>query len=241
MIVSIHQPEYLPWMGYFDKIARSDIFVILDNVQFQVNGIQNRVRIKNANGWQWLTVPVLRKFSQRINEVKIDNSKKWNKKHWHSILANYSKTPHFKKYYDFFESMYRKEWVRLVELNIFGIKNIMEFLGIKTRIEIASNLDVTGEKNELLINICKVLDADVYISGEGALSYLDIKKFQKEGINVKIRSYNHPIYPQQFEKPDFKKFMSVIDLLFNCGDVSLNMIESGGIIDESFSNSGSSR
>ncbi len=96
MIVSVHQPQYLPWLGYFDKIERSDIFVFLDNVQFKKNEWQNRNKIKTSEGWQWLSVPVIHKFMQKISEVKINNTVWWGKKHLNALVTNYSKAPFFK-------------------------------------------------------------------------------------------------------------------------------------------------
>ena len=132
MIVAIHQPQYLPWLGYFDKIEQTDIFVILDNVQYKKNEWQNRNRIKTANGWQWLTVPVQYKFPERIDHVKINNRIDWNRKHLNAIVINYGRSFYFKKYRSFFEDVYSQEWEYLVDINVYLIKFLIKALGMNT-------------------------------------------------------------------------------------------------------------
>ena len=114
--VTIHQPEYLPWIGFFDRIYQTDIFVILDDVQYQKNGFINRNKVKNYNGWQWITVPVEGKSTRKnINEVIISNQEEWGEKQWKCLLYNYSRAPYFKKYADFFEEVFKKKW-NLIEM-----------------------------------------------------------------------------------------------------------------------------
>lgn len=230
MIVSIHQPEYLPWLGFFDKMAKSDVFVILDNVQFQKNGFQNRNKIKTSRGWQWLTVPIIRKFPQSISEVKIDNTTKWWKKHLTALKVNYAKSEYLREYLPFFEEVYKKRWEFLADLNIFLIKKLAELFGIKTKIEISSSLNVVGSDTEHLVGICKKLNAKTYLSGEGGKKYIDVTLFEKEGIELRFREYEHPVYPQQHEKNGFISNMSAVDLLFNCGESAIDVIKSGGKI-----------
>ena len=110
LIVTIHQPQYLPWIGYFDKINQVDAFCFLDNVQFKKNEWQNRNRIKTAQGWQWLTVPVKHRFPQTIEEVEINDTVNWRRKHLQALATNYKKTPYFDEYIEFFEDVYSNEW-----------------------------------------------------------------------------------------------------------------------------------
>jgi len=221
-VVGIHQPQYLSYIGYFDKIDKSDIFVFLDDVQYKKNEWQNRNKIKIPGGWQYITVPVKYKFGQLINEVLIDNSKNWRKNHWNSIITNYNKAKYFKKYSDFFEDVYKREWVYLVDINIFLIEGIVKFLGINTIFIKSSTLGIKGQKTDRLVNICKKLKADTYLSGTGAKQYIEEEKFEKEGIKLLFQDFKHPVYHQLYS--GFQPNMSIIDLLFNEGENGLNIM-----------------
>lgn len=227
MIVTIHQPEYLPWLGFFDRIAKADLFVVLDQVQFQ-RGFINRNKIKTPTGWQWLTVPIIHEFHRKsINQVEIDNQiTDWKRSHWAGLVHNYSKAPYFGEYSDFFKDVFERDWKLLAELDIYLIKNLMNLLGLKTSLKKSSSLNVGGKSTELLINICKEVGADTYLSGEGGKRYMDMKRFEEEGIKVLFQEFNHPKYPQAFEKEaGFIPNLSIVDLLFNCGQKSLNIIK----------------
>ena len=226
MIVSIHQPQYLPWLGYFDKIERSDIFVFLDNVQFKKNEWQNRNRIKTTEGWQWLSVPVIHKFMQKINEVEINNTVWWGKKHLNALVTNYSKTPFFKDHIEFFEQAYAQDWNQLVDINIHMIEYLVEALGIsEKKLVKASKYESREEPTERLIDICKHVGGDVYLSGKDGAKYMNLDEFSKEGIKVIFQDYKHPQYPQLYG--GFEPYMSVVDLLFNCGPESLSILKKG--------------
>ena len=229
MIVAIHQPQYLPWLGYFDKIAQADIFILLDDVQFKKNEWQNRNRIRVKDGWQWLTVPVLHNFGQPINEVLINNDVGWRNKHLNSLAVNYSHARYFSEYIDFFKEAYACHWQKLSEINIYFIKAMMKFLGLKTKLIVSSELNAEGESSARLINICKMLKSDTYLAGAGGCGYMDMKMFEKEKINVLTQDFQHPVYDQCWPKDveGFEPFMSVVDLLFNCGKNSLEIITSG--------------
>jgi hypothetical protein len=230
MIAMIHQPEYLPWLGFFDKLYRSDLYVILDSVQFERLGFQNRNRIKTDDRWKWLTVPVVHSLGQRISEVKISYQTTWREKHWEFLRKSYGRAQFFQKYSGFFRETYLKNWSLLSQLNIHMIKGLMSMLGIEKPLVLSSSLGVDGKATELLINICKEVGADVYLSGTGGREYLDLKRFADENLKVKFREYSPPTYPQQYEKNGFIPYMSTVDLLFNCGEKSLDIILSGGKI-----------
>jgi len=226
MIVTIHQPQYLPWLGYFDKIRRSDIFVFLDNVQFKKNEWQNRNKIKTDQKWQWLTVPVIHKFSQKINEVEINNTDRWGKKHLNALITNYSKAPFFKDYIDFFEQAYTRSWQLLVDINIHLIQYLNQALGIlNKKVVLSSDYETRKGRTERLVDLCKQLKGDIYLSGRDGAKYLELDEFKKEGIQVAFQDYKHPIYPQLFG--DFEPYLSVVDILFNCGPESLSIISKG--------------
>lgn len=225
MRIGILQPGYLPWLGFFEQMYKSDVFVIYDDVQYDKEGWRNRNRIKTANGVQWLTVPVIVKFDAHplITEVMIDNKKNWAKKHRISIQQNYSKTPFYRKYIDIFEEAYSKEWQYLVDIDMHLILQLAKCLGmVGKKIIRSSTLNVTGDRIERLINICKLFKADTFYEGAAGKNYIDENYFERHGIKVEYQDYKHPIYNQLHG--EFVPHLSVIDLLFNHGDESLAIL-----------------
>jgi len=196
----------------------------LDNVAYSKNYFLNRNKIKTKDGWTWLTIPVLLKGNtgSLINEIKIDNRQDWRKKHWLSIYYSYRNTLYFNNYSEFFEEFYKKEWVYLFEASNYIVSYLLAELSIKTPIKIASSLEVQGKKEELVLNICKYLQADTYLSGPDGRNYLHMDLWSERNIRVLFHDYVHPKYPQQ--GAEFMFHLSVIDLLFNCGPESLNIL-----------------
>ncbi len=230
MIVTIHQPQYLPWLGYFDKISRADVFVLLDNVQFKKNEWQNRNRIRTAQGWQWLTVPVLHDFGQKINETRINNKETWRVDHLKAIELNYCKTPYFEQYFPYFQQVLGQEWENLSDLNVRFIRVFMELLGIKTRVVLASEYEATEHTVLRLVDLCKHFDARTYLSGEGGEKYLEHEPFTANGIEIIVQKYAHPAYRQMWTHRNDEGFishLSTTDLLFNCGAESLALLTGG--------------
>ena len=225
MVVAIHQPQYLPWLGYIDKIDRADVFAILDNVQFKKNEWQNRNRIKSSQGWQWVTVPVLHHHPEKIGDVRINNSVDWRRKHLQSIELNYSRAPHFGKYISFFRDLYLREWKSLAVLNQTIIEFLIETFKIRSRLVQASGSNTREDPNDRLIDLCRSVGADTYLAGEGSKDYLDLDRFEEAKIHVSFQSYNHPVYPQLYGS--FIPGLSVVDLLFNCGPESLSILRQG--------------
>ena len=227
MIITIHQPQYLPWLGYFDKARQADVFILLDNVQFKKNEWQNRNRIRTAQGWQWLTVPVYHAFGERINEVKINNKIPWRAQHLKAIELNYCKTPYFEEYYPHFQKALGQEWEKLVDINIYFIRRIIDWLGIKPQLVLSSEYEAVDHKTGRLVDLCRHLGADTYLSGEGGMAYLDEGQFKDNDIKILIQQYQHPEYPQRWinkNEEGFISHLSVIDLLFNCGPKSLDYL-----------------
>ncbi len=225
MIISVHQPQYLAWIGYFHKILKSDAFVFLDDVQYKEREYQNRNRIKTKDGSQWLTVPVL-KTQQRfikINAVVIDNDQKWRQRHWKAICLNYSQAPYFKQYSEFFADLYSRDWERLSDLNIYMIKGMNDLLGIRKDIYLESQMDISSAKTQRIIDICRVLRADTYLSGQGGKDYLEEALFSASGLKLIYQEFRHPEYVQRYG--GFLPYMSMIDLLFNCGKDVLALLE----------------
>ena len=223
MIVSIHQPQYLPWLGYFDKIDKADAFVLLDNVQFKKNEVQNRNKIKTAAGEQWLTVPVMYQFPQLINEVEINNRERWQHKQQQALISNYKKAPHWSALEGFFTGLFQSQWQTISQLNIHVVKKLVEILGITTPLHIASEMGQFPEDpDERLIAITKYFGADTYLAGSGGRNYMDVDKYDRNSVKVLFQDYKHPVYDQLFG--DFLPYMSVIDLIFNYGDESLKIL-----------------
>lgn len=231
------QPTYLPWMGYFGMIDIADTFVFYDDIQFSVQSWQQRNKIKSTNGdWMWLSVPIVRKFGQNINEVQVNNSSNWRKKHWSSIYQSYAKAPCFKDYKEEIERIYQKEWEYLNDLSISIIEKLSELLGVNMPKFIKSSelTDITGEKSDRLLFVLEKMGADEYISGPAAKDYIEIDKFKEKGIKLYWYEYQHPVYPQI--KGEFIPYLSAIDLLFNTGDEAIKYIREGSqnalILDE---------
>lgn len=225
MIVSVHQPQYLPWLGYFDKIDKADIFVLLDNVQFKKNEWQNRNKIKTANGWQWLTVPVMYKYPQLINEVEINNKDKWRHRQRQTIISNYKKAPFWSLLEEFFEEIFSSEWQYVSQLNIHVVKRLAALLGIATPIHVASELgEFPEDPDDRLIALTKHFDANIYLAGGGGKGYMDMEKYTQNGVKVIFQEYSHPVYDQLFGA--FEPFMSVVDLIYNHGEKSLEILAS---------------
>ncbi|HPO90726.1 MAG TPA: WbqC family protein [Victivallales bacterium] len=233
MRISIHQPQYFPWLGYFDKIATVDVFVLLDNVPYSKNYFYNRNRIKIKGGWTWITVPVITKgrMGQLIKDVEIDNKWLWRDKHLKSIYLAYKKAPYFDIYFSGVEDILKREWFLLAELCEETIKFIMMAFNIHTPIYKASQLGVSGSKEDLLIQICKTLRAEEYLSGRDGRNYLNLDKWHKAGIKVFFQDFKNPKYPQLHG--DFLPQMSALDFLFNCGENSLKILldENGEKVD----------
>jgi len=229
--VAIHQPNFLPWIGYFYKILKSDMFVFLDNVQFTKNSYINRSKIKTSQGELWLTIPVLHQFGQSISQAKINNSFDWRKKHLKTIELNYKKAPFFNEVYELIKGVYYdSDWHYIANLNVELTLKICEYLKIKTRFIRASDLKVQGKATDLLISIVKSLNCEIYISGFGGAKYQDEELFRRSGINLIYYDFQHPIYNQLYG--EFIPNLSIIDLLFNLGKDSFIKISESRLYKE---------
>jgi hypothetical protein len=225
MIVTIHQPQYLPWLGYFDKMDQADVFVLLDNVQFKKNEWQNRNRIKTAQGWQWITVPTLYRFPSLIRDVQINVDVPWAHKHRQALFTHYCRAPYFQQHSNFFTATYTQRWQNLADLNVHVIRYLTTALGINTPLVLASALPTSEEPTERLITICKALGATAYLSGKDGGKYLQAARFAEEGIDLLFQDFNHPVYAQLYG--EFLPQLSAIDLLLNCGSASLSILRQG--------------
>ncbi len=228
MILAAHQLHYLPWLRYFHKIAHCDTFVVLDNIQFNKNGWQNRNKIKTPTGAFLLSIPVLQKFQQSLSEVQIDTKQPWRKKHWGALRSNYIKSPYFKGHETFFRQVYESSWERLNDLNYEIFSYLLKTLGIGTRAVRSSELSLKGEGTERIVGICKELGAKAYLTGAYAAQvYLDPSLFEREGIKLLFQEFECPRYPQLYPEAGFIPELSIVDLLFNSGPKSLEVLLQG--------------
>jgi len=231
MIVAAHQPNFLPWLGFFDKMKRADLFVVVDHVQFERHNFQNRTRIKTAAGPIWLTVPVVqRSRDERIVDKTVDNSKggahRWSRKMAMTLRSVYASAPHSGLYLDALIALLERDWERLTDLNIALIEFCRGALGITTPMVRSSGLDIPGMKSEMVLNLCKKVGADVYLSGTGGCKdYLDTEMMAREGVRVAWQEFSHPNYKQFPRGAGFVERLSAIDLLFNCGESSRTMLQ----------------
>ncbi len=230
MILAAHQPNYLPYAGFFDKAARADRFLIVDNVQFVKRGTfgwmhRNRIRTNSPRGWDWLSVPVLTKwrYTQKICEAEIDPSVPWARKHWRAIEWNYRRAPHFEEYADEFRRLYERGWTMFADLTCAFIELIMRLLGIHRRLERTSAMGIAGRSTDLVLAMCRAVGADTYLSGVHGRDYLDVSRFEAAGIRLVFQEFKCPEYPQCWPGA-FVPDLSAIDLLFNCGQESLRVM-----------------
>lgn len=228
MIVSIHQPGYIPWHGFFHRLALSDIHVFFDTSQFEKNGFNNRVKIRNAQGEQWLTVPIQAKGrfgNNRIAEAEISQTVDWRRVHLRTLALSYGKSRFYSSLAPFLESLYSVPWVALGPLNIFAIEHLAGLLGIGCRFVRASELAVSGVKSDLVLNLCRAVGATTYISGVNGRDYLEKSAFAAVGISLRFQAYREPRYPQLHG--GFRQYMSVIDLIANCGPDAYPLMMAG--------------
>ena len=214
------QPSYLPWLGFFDQLRKADVFVWYDDVQFDKNGWRNRNRIKGPRGPLWLTVPVLHKGhgAQAINAIEIDNSKSWRRKHLLSVEQFYARAPFADLVLPILSEILSRPWQRLVDLDVATTDWLARELDIATPRHRASDLGVTGDRNERLINLCHYFKATRYLSGDAARAYLDVPRFESAGVKVEWHGYQHPEYPQLHGT--FVPYLSALDYLLNVGPVA---------------------
>lgn len=223
--IVILQPGYLPWLGFFDQMLRSNIFVYYDDVQYDKHGWRNRNRIKSAEGPTWLTVPVLNsgRHGQRICDVAIDNRSPWARKHVKTIAQSYAKAPHLTSYLPQLEKLLLRDWESLVELDLATVALMCKWLGIEKQIVRSSLLGITGNQSRRLLDICKRFGAECYLSGDSAQDYLDQSLFSQEGVQIEWQSYKHPAYRQLHG--EFVPYLSALDLILNLGPESLNVLK----------------
>ena len=239
MILTAHQSKYLPWLGLFHKMALATHYVHFDQVQFQKKNFLNRNFIKGPDGLPLrLTVPVQTsgRSEQRIADTCIDNRTPWARKHWKSLRLAYAKAPFFKRYESFFEDVYARDWTLLVDLN----RHLLDFFIVELDLQVEQLYmavdQFEGKGNDLVLDMCKKLEADCYIFGSGGLDYAQGEDFIAAGIHLRFQEYTHPAYPQLYG--EFVDGLSIVDLLFNCGGDSLSVLMEGNVDTEDLASDG---
>jgi hypothetical protein len=219
-IAAIHQPNYIPWLGYFFKISRVHRFVFLDTVLYSHGSFTNRNAIKTPNGSGWLTIPVLKsgRSGQLISEVETNTVCHWEGRHLATLRSNYGRAPFFKEILAILEPHYHvgtNSRRSLAEFNIDVIRAICDYLCIRTHCIRSSQLRVSGSKTDLLLDICRTIGATTYLAGTGGKAYQEEVKFKDAGITPAYSSFSQQSYPQLFG--EFVGNLSIVDVLMNCG------------------------
>lgn len=231
MIVAVHQPHFLPWLGYLDRMARADLFIVLDHVQFERRNYQNRTLMLLEGRARWLTVPVLqRSQKERIVDKQIDNredssARHWGHNHFQTLRYAYRNAPFFNLYAAQLREIFDARWDSLVELDQALLEYMREVLDIRTPMVRSSTLGVAGHRSELILNLCQSVGADTYLCGMGGCrSYLDSAAFEQAGIRLVWQDFHHPCYAQCGDGP-FTPGLTALDMLFNCGPLARSLLQ----------------
>ena len=230
LIVTVHQPHFMPWLGYLHRMAQADLFIILDHVQFERGNYQNRTQIRMNGEARWLTVPVVqRSQKERIVEKQIDNMgadtpRWWSSSHFQTIRQAYRSAPYLGLYAPTLRQILETRWERLVDLNAAMLEFLRDALAIRTKIVRSSELQVEGAKSQLILNLCRAVGADALLAGlGGSRHYLDKAEFEREGVRIAYQEFEHPSYRQCGAEP-FIKGLSSLDMLLNCGPASRDLL-----------------
>jgi hypothetical protein len=229
MIVAIHQPHFLPWLGYLHRMAQVDTFVLLDHVQFERRNYQNRTMIRMNNEARWITVPVIQHSQkERIVDKQVDNRLHgpnwWSPNVFTTLRHAYREAGFFGLYAEPLRQLFETRFERLVDLNQAGLDLLREAFDIRTPLLKSSALSVEGARGDLILNICRAVGADGLMVGfGGSRGYLDTDAFARAGVRIVQHEFTHPQYPQCGTAP-FQRGLSSLDLLFNCGPRSRELL-----------------
>ncbi len=229
MRVAIHQPHYLPWLGYFAKWAAADLFIFLDTVQYEKNGWQNRNRIKTREGPRWLTVPVRARLGTPIRDVLVDSSQPWRARHFGAIESAYVDAPRWARHREGLAALYDREWERLAPVAVASAQWLADQLCIATPARLASQIGLPAgaeaDATARLVGLCRAVGADTYLAGRDGARYMDIAQFDAAGIAVETQQYEHPVYSQAHG--EFVPSLSAVDILLMHGDEALGILCEG--------------
>ena len=230
MKIAIHQPHYLPWLGYVAKWAAADHFIVLDTVQYEKNGWQNRNRIKTKDGPRWLTVPVHARLATAIRDVMIDTAQPWRARHLRALEQAYGKAPHFARHHGSLQAFYARPWDRLATLAAASAEWLARAFGVQAPVTLASDLAIAparpeGDATARLVALCRAVGADTYLAGRDGAAYVDLAQFRAAGIAVEAQRYDHPVYAQLHG--EFVPLLSALDLLLTHGDEAFAILRGG--------------
>jgi len=221
-MVAIHQPNFFPWLGYFNKIARADLFLVMDNVQFPRTNRGtwlNRVRLLVNGQPAWVTMPVVRAYHglRAVKEMHIDSAAPWRSKLLKTIEASYKRTPFFKDVFPVIQELIENETDSLADYNLSSIISLAKTMGLDaSKLVLGSSLNADGNATDLLISMLKAVGGDAYLCGGGSGGYQEDEKFAQAGIELVYQNFEHPLYPQATSQ-EFVSGLSIIDALMNCG------------------------
>ncbi len=241
-VVAIHQPNFLPWFGFFHKMTCADVFVLLDTVPYSKNSYQNRVKMKMPQGASWLTVPVLTKgrFGQLTSEVEIKDSIGWRKTHMLTLTNSYRRAPFFDQTMAWLERVYEQSTILLAQFNQQAIQEMVDQLGLETELVLASELAASGRGSQHLLELVQQVGGDVYLSGASGRQYLDETIFVQAGIQIRYQEFEYPSYPQQHGA--FVRGLSMVDLLMNVGpQEARRYLEAASVTEEGIAGPAESR
>lgn len=220
MTITIHQPEHLPWLGFFNKLSKAEKFVILDSVPYRKNYFQNRNRIMGSNGVQFIGIPTVNvghiEGTIATTKIAIQGNANWKTKYLNTIKMSYSKHSFFSEVYPLLEKTIMIDTEYLADINIAVFTSFADQMGFHPEYVKSSTLNATGAKSDLILSICQELNTDIYIAGPSGRDYLNMQSFEDAGIKVVFNDYHHPEYPQRKAK-EFIPYLSALDLFMNCG------------------------
>lgn len=228
MIVSAHQPAYLAWLGYFHKATLCDVFVYYDHVEHSNRDFTTRNRIKTSQGPMWLTVPVKSGPAKRIADLSIDNNTAWQKRHLKGIQTSYGKAEYFGKYARFLEEFLLNRYENFADMNFELTRLLFDILGLNVELLRSSSMGISGTRNDGIYQMLELLGARKIVFGVNGRDYADVEEYRARGIECFFQEYRHPAYRQMHG--EFSPFMSVVDLIFNCGPDSLAIIKSNNVL-----------
>jgi hypothetical protein len=230
VIVAAHQPHYLPWLGYLGKILACDLFVVMDDLQYEAQNFQNRNRLKLNHGAQWMTVPLQRgPQSERVCDKLIQNGgspkEHWQRKTFETLKVHYRAARFWSRYEAQLQDVFTRPWTRLVDLDLHMLTLHLEWFEIKKPVMLASSLGLSGQKTDRIQSLCKAVGADTYLSGGGgSKGYLDVAQLERAGVSVAWQSFVHPVYTQRYPERGFVSHLGALDLLLNCGPDSARIL-----------------
>ncbi len=224
--ICIHQPDFVPYLGFFHRLLSTDHFIYLDDVQFIRRGWQHRDQVKTKGGATWLTLTLQKgDYHQQIKDVLLSSDGKWIDGNINLIQQSYSKAPYFELVFPRVEAIYRGGHTRMIDFNLAFLNLAMDILGINVRTSFASNYGLTSASSQRLLDLVLAVGGDNYLTGTGSRDYLDEALFKRGGVRVTWQEFKHPVYPQLHGS--FMPMLSCLDLFFNCGEHSAQILRGG--------------